>query len=126
MLITSSTVGTLIRTFGIGNGSKLDEYRRGFTQSTIVATSANDLLICAISPTTLHIFLGDGQHITAKMNSTPMACRVMGSSVAIIDINGILSMYKVDGLNGTATMVTQYRILSATLSEEQEKKRKKY
>lgn len=126
LLVTSSTVGTLIRTFGIENGKKLDEYRRGFTQSTIIATSANDLLICAISPSTLHIYLGDGQHITARMNSTPMACRAIGSSVAVVDINGILSMYKVDGLNGTATMVAQYRILSAALSDDQEKKRKNY
>lgn len=124
LFITASTVGTLVRIFNIESGRKLDEYRRGFTQSSIIAAAANDLMACAISPSTLHVFLGDSQHITTRMSSTPLNCCTMRSSVAVIDVNGILTIYKVDGLNGTAQMVTQYRILSATLSDDHQKKTK--
>ena len=122
-MLTASNVGTLLRLFKIEEGCQINEFRRGYRPSIIVAAAANDLMTCLVSPTTLHIFLNDKQHITVSLSINPLACKIYGSLVAIVGVDGILSMYKVDGICGTATLQTQYRLFSAVLTEVSRKRR---
>ncbi|OHT07249.1 hypothetical protein TRFO_24656 [Tritrichomonas foetus] len=123
ILITASNVGTLVRMFSIEEGEKINELRRGYRQSVIISASSNESLTCCVSPTTLHIFLPDRQHITVPINVHPIICKALGLSVAVVDTDGILSVYKVDGINGTAKVLTQHRLFSAVLSENSRKRR---
>lgn len=124
--ITASSVGTLVRQFHIHDGKKLDEFRRGYTQSTILSAFLNDLMLVCISTSTLHIFLKDKTHIIVHLPCHAICCRGLGSHVAVVGVDAILSMYKVDGIGGSAKVLTQHRLLSATLQENRSKGNNKY
>ena len=111
-LITASGKGTLIRVFNIEDGTKIAEYRRGFTKANIRALSLSNEYALACSQNTLHVFNKDGKHTSVSLASTPANCLLDGTKIIVPLSSGVLCLFNINTENFTIQLLNQNRLLT--------------
>lgn len=124
-ITTASEKGTLIRTYRLEDGKLMSEFRRGFRGATVIAVDTNNGVTCCCTNSTLHVFPSPSSHITVPLSQCPLAVAVIDGNVQLVTDDGILSIYKVDGLTNTAEIQTQHKLHSlAAIDQTKSMKRR--
>ena len=111
-LITASGKGTLIRVFNIEDGTKVAEYRRGFTKANIRALSLSPEYVVVCSDNTLHIFNKDGKHTSSSLAAAPVNCLLDGNKITVPLSSGVLCVFVINTSNFTIQLINQNRLLT--------------
>jgi autophagy-related protein 18 len=117
VLTTASAKGTLVRTFATDRGVRVGEFRRGFRAADVVSVSSGERVTVCSTAGTLHIFLSEQGHITVPLPAAPVCARVLDRDVAVLTVDGLLSVYRIDPLAHRAEMLTQHKLLSLSLTD---------
>ena len=96
LIFTASQKGTIIRSYGLERGETLNEYRRGFMDGKIICIDSLNGLICACSPSTIHVFYGNNIHLTISPNGIPVCCKLLVKKLFVITNQGLFSEYSID------------------------------
>jgi hypothetical protein len=117
ILTTASNKGTIIRTFDIKTGRRLNEFRRGFRNSVIIALDSSETMTCACSKTSLHVFSGVMTHIVIHLTVEPISCAIIRGAVGVVGIDGVLSVYEVDVMCSSAKVITQHCVIDSSVAD---------
>jgi hypothetical protein len=117
VLTTASHKGTIIRTFSIKTGTMINEFRRGFRKSVVISLDSNEAMTCVCSKTSLHIFPGVMSHIVVPLTVEPLICAILDGNIGLVGTDGVLSIYEVDGMSGSAKVITRHRVIDSAVAD---------
>ena len=113
-IITCSNKGTLIRVFSVSDGSKTNQFRRGFTQNEVLSLAASQEYVCACSDKTLHVFCKDGRHSSISLPCYPIDSVVSSNRIMVALSNGIMAIYAISPADFSLQIINQTKMLPPT------------
>jgi hypothetical protein len=114
-ILTVGQEGTVIRHFDTDKFELVSEYRRGYTHSAVVCMAGTKDLKVVCSPTTIHVFDHEGNHMKIPPKAVPIECWVKDRLVFIVGRDGRMAVYEIPMGKRIGELKGEYHLMSGAV-----------